>query len=456
MVTSIARNRPCSCGSGKKYKLCCEKSDSPAALYQAEDRQSVLRALASFLIEVTDIELSQERFLPSDDADTIEETLELDLVHDSWFAWAVADDREADVIPRFRRRYESRLTPGQRRYIDALTTSEMRVYDVIAVELDTAITLRDRLDRTKVTVLERLATRSVVRGDVIAARLIAGTKPETLELEHPVIPFTQSDAQVLVDDLRAVRRLLRRKLGDTGAVAAMRAETPVIVNEYWMDRLEDEAALRDRAMRSLTTSDGDPLELQDVVFDVRDRETLLARLRGHKAFVDNDPDGSSFTWIEPQGAGNRVLGSLRIDGDTLRAEVMSAKRAARLRRLLAKLCGDSIAFRAVESVDMETMARERDARSADSEEPEIPPDVQAEIVGAFYAQHYGNWPDTPLPGLDGATPREAAHVPALRKRLVAMLRDFDSDSERQRIAGLPYYDFTPVWRELGLLRSRVR
>ena len=68
--------------------------------------------------------------------------------------------------------------------------------------------------------------------------------------------------------------------------------------------------------------------------------------------------------------------------------------------------------------------------------------MQAAIASEYYARHYRDWPDTPLPALGNRTPREASRgLAEWRPALVALLKDFESRSERQRRAGPTAHDF---------------
>jgi hypothetical protein len=85
--------------------------------------------------------------------------------------------------------------------------------------------------------------------------------------------------------------------------------------------------------------------------------------------------------------------------------------------------------------------------------PEIPPEVQAEVLGRFYEEHYRKWLDQPVPALGDRTPRHAAKLKTVRPKLITLLKDFESRAERQRRAGEPAYDFGWMWKELGLARE---
>jgi len=54
---------------------------------------------------------------------------------------------------------------------------------------------------------------------------------------------------------------------------------------------------------------------------------------------------------------------------------------------------------------------------------------------------------------DNRTPRHAARLKTVRPKLLALLKDFESHSERQRRSGEVAYDLTWMWAELGLKRE---
>jgi len=79
--------------------------------------------------------------------------------------------------------------------------------------------------------------------------------------------------------------------------------------------------------------------------------------------------------------------------------------------------------------------------------------IAAEIVQTFYERHYRGWLDEPLPALDGRTPREAASLKSGRAKVIALLKDMENHSARERLEGRPAYDFGWMWGQLGLERS---
>ena len=131
----------------------------------------------------------------------------------------------------------------------------------------------------------------------------------------------------------------------------------------------------------------------------------------------------------------RSLGSFVLEDNRLVFEAMSEARAARGRGFLEGLAGGAVTYRTTEYREVDE-ALEDGPEAASSAPDEVPRDVQAAIASEYYARHYRDWPDTPLPALGNRTPREASRgLAEWRPALVALLKDFESRSERQRRAG---------------------
>lgn len=78
----------------------------------------------------------------------------------------------------------------------------------------------------------------------------------------------------------------------------------------------------------------------------------------------------------------------------------------------------------------------------------LSPDMQSKIVLQFKDTHYGQWPDEPLPALNGETPRQAVKTGAGRRRVDELLREFEDIEAREPED--TRYDFSTIRRELGL------
>jgi hypothetical protein len=199
------------------------------------------------------------------------------------------------------------------------------------------------------------------------------------------------------------------------------------------------------------TAEGDELVFASAVFDVRDHEGLDRALENHPDL--NRQDDGSYTWFEPGGSEEfrRGLGTFVLEGGRVVLETTSKARAERGRAFLEALAGDAVRYRATGFESVEAAMARRPAEPA-PEADQVPPEVEAELLGARYDKHYRAWVDTSLPALRGQTPSEAARSKAGRPRVVALLKDMESLSARERLAGRPAYDFGWMWVELGLDR----
>lgn len=134
-------------------------------------------------------------------------------------------------------------------------------------------------------------------------------------------------------------------------------------------------ALRPRP--TLVTDEGDPLVLAKAIFDVRDRDALVAALARHPD-LGRDAAGD-YGWHEDVPEFRRTLGCFVSKGDRLVLETTSKDRVERGRELLESLAGAAVRFRLVEYEDP-GRAMDRVASSPRRRTKE-PDEIPAELVG---------------------------------------------------------------------------
>ncbi|MGH7366119.1 MAG: SEC-C metal-binding domain-containing protein [Candidatus Rokuibacteriota bacterium] len=449
-MSGVGRNDPCPCGSGKKFKKCClSAAASPSGVYTQAERQSALVALGRFGWRREfdgDRAVASARFwmaldlVPEDERAEVQEQGEA--YFQDWFTTDFRLDGGRTLIDLFLERERGRLRSGELRYLERARATHLRLYEIVGVKPDEGLTLLDLWTGKRVQVQERLATRQVVQWDVLAARMMLGPAGVPVLDGLPYLyPARAKDA--LVKDLRGARRKFRRQVPGDDADFFKRFGRFFFV--WWIEYVILAARL------ALRTAEGDEMVLARAVFDVRDRPALDRALAGHPDLSRQD-DGS-YAWHEPGGddAFRRGLGAFVLDKGRVVFETTSKPRAERGRAFLEALAGEAVRHRATSFESVE-QAMERQPAAPAREADAIPPAVQAQVVGAYYEQHYRAWVDTPLPALGGQAPREAARSRAGRPRVVALLKDMESLSARQRREGHPAYDFGWMWGELGLDR----
>lgn len=144
----------------------------------------------------------------------------------------------------------------------------------------------------------------------------------------------------------------------------------------------------------------------------------------------------------PEGQ-QTVVGWVRLAEGVLRTGTNSENRANALRQRLEAACGNRIRHREREHVDVLSALDTHPAQPAAAPSPE-----GLRLAAEHKARHYAQWPDMPLPALDGRTPRECARTADGRRKVDRLLKHMENQEQRAAV-GSPF-DFTVIRDELGI------
>ena len=96
-------------------------------------------------------------------------------------------------------------------------------------------------------------------------------------------------------------------------------------------------------------------------------------------------------------------------------------------------------------------ARESDAAPAPPAQLSLSLEEQNEVLAPVLDRHYRASLDTPLPALDGKTPRQAIRSKAGREKTAHWLKYLENQTTRRsRAFGQPGYDFAWMWEVLKI------
>jgi hypothetical protein len=331
-----------------------------------------------------------------------------------------------------------RLDPIARRYVETCIATPYSFHEVMDCRRGAGFRLRDVMLGTEVEVTERTASKSVQVGDVLFGKLVSIDGLVLIEGVGPTaIPPGHKSALI------ELRKTLGTRQGLFGGETLH--EFADELRDLYLDI--DEAL---HALPELRNTDDDPLELHTLIFDLDAPEAALERLEdlgGGFATTQIARDGAGrllradITWA---GAGNKVnnewdnttLGTLRIEGTRLTAEINSAKRAAALRKLIERRLGDSARVRPSAVQSVQSLLEREPARPALREQREreqaalaAEPAVQAALRDML-GRHYRSWIDEKLPALGNRTPRNAVRDPDGREAVEALLTQIERDTAR--------------------------
>ena len=425
-MAGVDRNKPCPCGSGKKYKRCCAgKAESTRYTQQERD---VALAILSELADDTDWEdvvaaVDDEMWGTVHD----DEHPELGLVSDRFADWYMFFDYELDddglrMADLVLETDEITLPPGVLRYLRLARESVVRLYEATEVRAGVGLTLRNVLTGELTRVQERTASREIPPGAVLAVRVLPSGSGGEPVFDGEILPFLPQFRGRLMNHLRELAEEYEREIGPVDD-AFFEDVTPLL-HQYWV------------AQRN-------PPSLAFVVsrFNVTDTSAVSRALDADGSFERHAPDAPRWLWR----GGETASGLVELTDDTLNLLTQFEAQAEQARTKLEAIAGTALSFRSIEHQDPKDVVPE-----PGSSVP-LPKELRA-VIQQKLDEHYRAWLDEPIPRLDGQTPRDAVKSDRLRPRVRDMLVELEQMYAQARETGEPAHDPAWMWQELQLQR----
>jgi hypothetical protein len=182
--------------------------------------------------------------------------------------------------------------------------------------------------------------------------------------------------------------------------------------------------------------------------------------KGESAAFDQQKPSSGIV-LDAFRDGVGALANVRLLPDCLVVETFGLAKYQFARGLVERFFGGLVVFRSETREDLvaKALGATGTADSAERnrngwDEPEVPYGVEQNLVERFYTDHYRKLLDQSLPALDGMTPRQAAATPAMRPRLVELMKDHLNQMEELAAERGVCVDMDWVLDELGLEELR--
>ena len=394
--SDVARNAPCWCGSGRKYKQCHRGKEQ---LSLAERSRWLYVKTLMFLQDGpwrTDaIALAYLRSAHSTEQHAVLKALGDPLVSDVLLF-------EGGALQEFLDIRGVLLPEDEQLLAQQWLLVERSVYEVEDVERGVGFTTRDLRTGDRSTIAERLGSEQVSPGMLLCLRLLPTGGPDGIFGGVEPVGLQQVDALMeILDD----------------------EPTPEELVELLSARF---------APPTLQNTEGEPLMECVARLTISDRAGLLDALDAAYEREDRQPDtgAEDVRWVEfvTTDGMERVRASLELSGETLRVETNSEARMDRVLATLLALRPNLVVEEDVRTSIADALARE--PRGSGAMEPpgldQNDPEVRAmldEVVATFER----NWLDQSIPALAGLTPREAALDPTRRPELIRLLATFPDD-----------------------------
>jgi hypothetical protein len=484
-----SRNDPCPCGSGKKYKQCCLKTEQS----QPEDDflwRRIRRAIEGSppqLLNFGSSHFGQEALLeawddfmpPWDDGqgepftpDTPHMTIFMPWFFYDWVPAPLETSvkREALDGRTLARAYLDKkgkqLDPLRVRYMEQCCVAPFSFYDVLSVRPDVGFVLRDIMTGEETSVTEHSASRQVQAGDILFTKLVTIDQVTLLEACAPVM-FPPIEKSAILE--------LRKKIHERKLPL-----TPELLKDYDFEMLEIYHDITHRllnpAIPQLQNTDGDPMLPHKLIYTlecspreafdalrpldlIEDEESIMT---GAKFKPPGELRSIAFAWHKPGNKmhkdwNNTILGHLHIEGAKLTAEVNSANRAQKFKALMEKLLPGRAHYKTsvIESPQAMLARAEKEGNSArakqhqkEQEELNSQPEAQA-LIADYMRQHYRDWPTQKLPILNGKTALQAIKTRDGKEMVEALLMDIEQRG-KQTIPPLDPAIIAELRERLGL------
>lgn len=439
------RNKPCPCGSGRKYKLCCEKTEPRAVRYSAADRLSALSKLQALSdsaeLEEEDIDAEDQWWGDLEPDSTDIDKNRLLMIDDAYEGWFTFDRPLSDGRRPAERLLaeDATITPGERAWLEAGLASSMELYEVVDVTRGSSLTVRHTLSRQQFVIWERAGSQTIRPRDVLAARIFAAGARE-FQFDRGLYPLPRTALLQLTDQLQS----WREEHVASRDPLPFSALLPPYFHQLWV------GPFFGRGLPTMQGPDGEVMLLTTLRFSSKDGTQVRAALDDAPELEQNSSE-DGWIWRGEDGAGPQPFPTfLKLRGGHLVVEAFTQKQARRCRTLVERVCGAAVEHRSTVHEDLGQKAM----RDGPPPPREVTPEEES-LTLEHYEEHSRKWLDMDIPALGGLTPRRAARgAMRERDRLATLLGDITHQYEQALLQQDPAYDPTWMWEALGMEEHR--
>jgi hypothetical protein len=384
----------------------------------------------------------------------------------------------SNIVDDYLRRRGWKEPVPNKRYMTALRSSVMSLYEVSEIVPDRSFLARDVLRGGEpVLVSEKRATRGMKPWDLVGLRIVKlGSRTE---MTGAALPMRREVGEILRENFVQLREKMREEIlgwqkpGDA-ELEPYALDTEVlrhvafVFTNIWLD--DNLRAVLDPTPAALVNADGDPLGPTTVRYPLNPDADRRALADGLAAIPEFHPTlDDRWDWLGPGGTlapgneseradssgnllpeGSVSLGHVELEDDTLTLETNSPQRAERARALLDPVIGPFVGEPVVTTVTVDQIMP---ARPDDEELPSSFGSAEEEraYLQRTLERHYRGLLDRPVSLLGNVSPRESARTTEGREKLVGWLKGLENAHARlEESSVIAVYDTGWLWEELGV------
>lgn len=469
-MSSIGRNEPCPCGSGKKYKRCCGDTvlDTNTLLYDRWRRvEEELGPKVNRFVKDTyspDIAfLAWENFQISDEIPFHPDNPETS----NFFRWFFFEWKP-DLAPPsptqnhlaktlaeyFISQKSGKTSQEEKLFVKACSENTFSFFQVLEVHPGIGMLFRDILREREIYVLERTGSHDLHKGFIVWSKVI--------ELEG--IAFQMGNGAYALPS-RCLNHLIyfREWLKDEIKVPTgshLSQEHLMAFDEDIREMyFEIHENYTQNPQLTLTNTDDDIIAPHKLTYEITSAREAFEALKDLNQKVSKETDEEllenseknsqgliqkvSFHWLKKGNAKHRSwentsLGIISINGTSLSIEVNSERRSKRVQKEITKRLKDQATLLKIEVDTQESLIKKVKSQSPEGNDSQAQginsfnktPEAQAALK-KIMETHWENWLDDKIPALNGLSPREATKDRIGRELLENLFLDFEEKSRQQ-------------------------
>lgn len=373
-------------------------------------------------------------------------------------------DDDSNIVDDYLKRRGWNESVPNKRYMAALRSSVMSLYEVSDIVQDEGFLARDLVrGGDPVRISEKSGTHSLKQWDRLAARVVqTGAKTE---MSGGALPFDHELSETLLAAIRHASKEAR-VAPDTETLRT----TAFMFTGLWLNDVLHRTL--HPKLPDLCNSDGDEIVWTTANYrlmpiataqEIRHALAVIPSLRPEgetfwnwvelKRRRSKRPSADKQTFIAELEDGSVVLGTLELKGRSLVLEANSTRRAERGRALIEAALAGLVDPAVIESKTVADMMASRPVGQSKDLSSGLSRDEERAILHASLEDHYRGVLDQKVPMLGNKTPRQAAKTAKGRQALVAWLKLLENGMAKDA-SSMGDFDLRWMWEELGIAELR--
>ncbi|MCX7784836.1 MAG: SEC-C metal-binding domain-containing protein [candidate division WOR-3 bacterium] len=445
-MSQIGRNDPCPCGSGKKYKKCCLVNTNTEFGFEEFVKGRLVQDLLKFAYANYNIELHKAKLffhqqMPTSEKMTPEFLQLADINFWDWvvYDWVIDTKTKKTLIDLY---IESgtKLTAEDLKVLDMMKKTYISLYEVQEVFPEKGMILKDLLLENEYTVQEKLATRSMLKWNIFATRLLSLDKKYIISGCNYPYPIT--DKSLIVKNIKKYYRNYLRKNKDGSWQELLKKDSHIFIDIWY-------ASIANQPPLILQTTTNEALIFSKATYTISDIPAVLSGLKTITEF-ENIKD-EEFIWEDLNQYGEKVIfGKITIQSNKLIFETNSKERLDKGKEILNKKIGDFISHQSDEFQEPIELLKPLKDMSKYQPKNEIPLEIEQELYNKAMREHYEKWLHQPIPALNNKTPLQSVKTKKGKIEVVELLKQLENQQEYNKQQGRPYFDVKWLWNKLNL------